>query len=273
MTDKAIISIDFELFRHTPAYRNAEGTSHDAMIGIDAWPFLRDLFEEYNVTTTFFVVGEIAEEHPELLAEMATYDHEIGSHTTTHRLLSDLEEEIQITEIKRSKAIIEAASGQEVAGFRAPAFDLPTGILKRLEETGYRYDSSVIPARSIPGWYGGEYNKKVPFSASEIDPTITKLDEVPVSVMPKLRLPLSGAWTRLLGRKYTQWGMKYIANRGEIPLLYFHPWELVDIPPIDGVPKRVTWRTGEWLQQTLEELLAMDFTFTTVKSVLDQPCQ
>lgn len=269
-TDRAVISIDFELFRHTPAYRSASGVLHDDTVGLEAWPFLRDVLSACNATATFFVVGEVAEQHPEVIAEMAEEGHEIASHTHSHRLLSSLDVDTQTTELERSRDAISAATGQEdVAGFRAPAFDMPAGLFQQLDSAGYRYDSSTVPARRIPGWYGGEYYITTPCSTTDIDPGAPDLCELPVSVMPAVRLPLSGAWTRLLGRTYTQTGMKAIARRGEVPILYFHPWEFVDLPPVDGVPKRVTWRTGRWLRQTIQTLLAMDFEFVTAATFIE----
>jgi|AntDeeMetageno51_2_1112566.scaffolds.fasta_scaffold00514_4 peptidoglycan/xylan/chitin deacetylase (PgdA/CDA1 family) len=270
MTDRAVVSIDFELFQHTPAYRAASGELDDHTVGLDAWPFLRDVLAEHDATATFFVVGEVAEQHPEVIANIADYGHEIASHTYSHRLMSSLDGDTQTAELEQSRDAIQAATGQSVAGFRAPAFDVPVGLLRRLEDAGYAYDSSIVPARRIPGWYGGEYEITTPCSAADIDPEIQELGELPISVMPSIRLPLSGAWTRLLGRTYTQIGMKTIARQGGVPILYFHPWELVDLPPVEGVPRRVTWRTGKWLRQTIRDLLAMDFEFVTAASIIEE---
>lgn len=273
-TDRAVISIDFELFRHTPAYRSASEVLHDETAGLEAWPFLRDVLAEHNATATFFVVGEVADQHPEVVAEMAEEGHEIASHAYSHRLLSSLDADTQTTELERSRDAIRTATGQEnIAGFRAPAFDTPEGLFQQLDSAGYRYDSSTVPARRIPGWYGGEYDITTPCSATEIDPKAPNICELPVSVMPTIRLPLSGAWTRLLGRTYTKTGMKAIARRSEVPILYFHPWEFVDLPPVDGVPKRVTWRTGRWLRQTIQMLLAMDFEFVRAATFIQEEQQ
>ena len=135
-TDRAVISIDFELFRHTPAHRSSSGTLDDDTVGLEAWPFLRDVLAEHNATATFFVVGEVADQHPEVIAEMAAEGHEIASHTQSHRLLSTLDADAQTEELVQSRNAIRTATGQEVAGFRAPAFDIPEGLLHRLSDAG-----------------------------------------------------------------------------------------------------------------------------------------
>jgi peptidoglycan/xylan/chitin deacetylase (PgdA/CDA1 family) len=274
MTSRAVLSIDFELFRHTPAYRSASGKLSDTTVGIEAWPFLRDVLSDHDATATFFVVGEVAEQHPEVIAEIAEEGHELASHTHTHRLLSSLNPRAEIEELKKSRAAIEAATGQsEVTGFRAPAFDISTGLFEKLDKAGYRYDSSVIPARRIPGWYGGEHNVTAPCSATKFNSDVQSLAELPVSVMPSLRLPLSGAWTRLLGQKYTQAGMRTTARQERVPVLYYHPWELVDLPHIKGIPKRVTWRTGKWARHVIRRILDMDFSFVAASSIVKRTKQ
>lgn len=271
MTSRAVLSIDFELFRHTPAYRSASGKLSDTTVGIEAWPFLRDALSDHDATATFFVVGEVAEQHPEVIAEIAEEGHELASHTHTHRLLSSLNPRAEVEELKKSRAAIEAATGQsEVTGFRAPAFDISAGLFEKLDKAGYRYDSSVIPARRIPGWYGGEHTVTAPCSATKFNSDVQSLSELPVSVMPSLRLPLSGAWTRLLGRKYTQVGIKILSRKGRIPILYYHPWELVDLPRIEGIPRRVTWRTGKWLRQSIDQVLQMNFSFVSVSHIIEE---
>jgi len=272
-TDRAVLSIDFELFRHTPAYRSAEGRLDDATVGLDAWPLLRDLLSAADATATFFVVGEVAEKHPEVVAGMADAGHEVASHTHTHRLLSSVDDPARSEELERSRDALRSATGQEVTGFRAPAFDVPDGTYRRLADAGYEYDSSVVPARRIPGWYGGEYDATGPCSTADVEAGAPDLGELPISVAPYLRLPLSGAWTRLLGWTYTRTGMRLLARRGRVPVLYFHPWELVELPSIAGVPWRVTRRTGDWLRTTLRRLLASEFEFVTARSVLAEDDQ
>ena len=52
-------------------------------------------------------------------------------------------------------------------------------------------------------------------------------------------------------------------------MLYVHPWELVDLPAVEGVPTRVYVRTGDWMRRAIERILQQDFEFTTVRTVLE----
>jgi hypothetical protein len=64
--------------------------------------------------------------------------------------------------------------------------------------------------------------------------------------------------------------MKLLARRGIAPILYVHPWEFVDLPVVDGVPKRVYFRTGSWMRDAVEYILDQPFEFTTARSVVTE---
>jgi len=271
MTDRqAVLSIDVELFSQTPAYRNASGSTGESGVGLDGLAFLRDALAEHDARSTGFVVAELAERHPDAIQAFADEGHEIGSHTHTHRLLSDLDPATQREEIERSRAVLAETTGTDVRGFRAPAFDLAEAHFEVLSQAGYAYDSSIVSSRKIPGWYGGEYDVHRPTPATAIDADAPEdFRELPVSVMPGLRLPLTGTWLRFFGPRYTILGMRLLARRGITPVLYVHPWELVELPDVDGVPSRVYWHTGSWMRRAIERILSSDFTFVSAREVVE----
>jgi hypothetical protein len=260
----AALSVDLEYFTHIPAYRAAAGTTDRPDVGRDAVEFLLDSFEAAGATGTFFTVSEIAETDPELVAGVADAGHEVGSHTHTHRHLPALGPDERREELEASRDRLESVTGAAVEGFRAPSFDVADDHFAALAEAGYSYDSSVVPCRSIPGWYGGEYDTRRPAPATDVDPLAPPgLSEVPVAVMPGLGLPLMGTWIRFFGVRYTLLGMRLLARRGVPPVLYVHPWELVDLPAVEGVPRRVYVRTGEYMRRAVERILAAPFEFVT----------
>jgi peptidoglycan/xylan/chitin deacetylase (PgdA/CDA1 family) len=265
----AVFSIDVELFRQTPAYRNAGGSTDRADAGLDGLRFLREALAKHDATATCFVVSSVAQSHPEAIEALATEGHEIGSHTHSHELLSELDPGRRREELARSREILETETGADVAGFRAPAFDIPPDHFRDLADAGYEYDASVVPSRRIPGWYGGEYSLSRPAPARAVDPDAPgELAELPTSVMPGLRLPLTGTWLRFFGPQYTMLGMRWLARRGIAPVLYVHPWELVDLPAVEGVPRRVYWRTGGWMRRAVERILAQPFEFVPAREVV-----
>lgn len=270
MTDRrAVLSIDVETFDQTPAYRNAAGSTDRNDVGLDGLAFLRDALAEHDAGSTGFVVADLAERNPATIRAFADEGHEIGSHTRTHRLLTDLDPATQREEIERSRAVLSETTGKEIRGFRAPAFDLAEGHFAMLADAGYAYDSSIVSSRKIPGWYGGEYDVHRAMAATAIDADAPEgMQELPVSVMPGLGLPLTGTWLRFFGPRYTIVGMRLLARRGITPVLYVHPWECVDLPDIEGIPLRVYWHTGAWMRRAIERILSSGFTFAPAGEVV-----
>ncbi|NLV12547.1 polysaccharide deacetylase family protein [Haloarcula argentinensis] len=270
MTDRAVLSIDFELFTQTPAYRSASGTTDRDGVGLDGGRFFRETLAKHDADSTAFVVSSVAQSHPDAVRALADAGIEIASHTHTHQLLSDLDSEERRAELSQSKDVLERATDERVSGFRAPAFDITDDHFELLSDVGYTYDSSVVSSRSIPGWYGGEYDLHEPAPATAVYPDAPdSITEFPASVMPGLQLPLTGTWLRFFGPRYTILGMKLLARRDITPMLYVHPWELVDLPAVEGVPTRVYVRTGDWMRRAVERILQQDFEFTTARAVLE----
>lgn len=270
MTDRAVFSVDVELFTQTPAYRSAIGEIQETGVGLDGIDYLLEALDEHDAAATFFVVSSLAERYPETIRSIADAGHEVASHSHSHALLPTLEQAERRRDLARSRAVLERVTGQPVTGLRAPAFDLPPTHFDDLAAAGYGYDSSVVPARSVPGWYGGKHDVRRPAPATRVRADAPAgLVELPVSVMPGLRLPLTGAWLRFFGAKYTIAGMKLLARQGVTPVLYVHPWELIDLPAVEGVPARVYWRTGAWTRRAVDRILAQDFEFVTARTAIE----
>lgn len=267
----AVLSVDLEFFQHTPAYRTATGTANRPGIGCEGVEFLLDAFDDADASATFFTVSDIVDSHPHLVERIVTEGHEIGSHTHSHRHLSELSPTDRRHELVESRERLAAATGATVEGFRAPSFDIADDHFESLADAGYTYDSSVVSSRSIPGWYGGEFDTRSPTPATAIEADAPAgLMEVPVSVMPRLRLPLTGTWIRFFGVRYTLLGMRLLARRGIPPMLYVHPWELVDLPDIEGVPSRIYVRSGEYMRDAVARLLDTSFEFVPAREIATQ---
>ncbi|WP_248516832.1 polysaccharide deacetylase family protein [Salinarchaeum laminariae] len=264
---RAALTVDLETFQQLPAYRQAPGTADRDDLGIEQIEPLLDLLDSHDATCTFFTVSSLAADHPDLLATIADRGHEIASHTKSHGHLPELTAAERQEEIEVSRSTLADATGATVEGFRAPSFQRTDDYLDLLADAGYEYDSSVVAARSI-GWYGGGPQLHDPCDATAVDPGApADLRELPVSVMPGLRLPLTGAWLRLFGIHYTLAGMRLQARKGRAPVLYVHPWELADLPDVEAVPRRVTVRTGEWTWRALERILQQEFEFVTARTL------
>src|SRR4051812_16251885 len=63
-----------------------------------------ELFAQYNVVGTFFVLGWVAEKFPQLVREIAAAGHEIGSHGYAHQRLMRLKPEEFRRDLRASTA-------------------------------------------------------------------------------------------------------------------------------------------------------------------------
>lgn len=116
----------------------------------EGMPILLELYEKYNVKSTFFFTGYIAKLYPEVVKMIVPYGHEVASHGMSHTRIDGFDVmplKKQIAHLKESKALLEDISGHEVVSFRAPALRVneDTGIA--LQESGYKIDSSVASQR------------------------------------------------------------------------------------------------------------------------------
>ncbi len=61
-----------------------------------------------NIKATFFILGYIAERHPDLVRNIAESGHEIASHGYSHRLIYQQSRQEFKDDVARSKRIIES---------------------------------------------------------------------------------------------------------------------------------------------------------------------
>ncbi len=116
----------------------------------EGMPLLLDLYAKYDVKSTFFFTGYIANLYPEIVKMVQPYGHEVGSHGLSHEKedgfdIMPLDRQIQ--HLKESKKILEDISGEEVISFRAPALRVNNDTAIALIEAGYKIDSSVASQR------------------------------------------------------------------------------------------------------------------------------
>jgi len=86
-----------------------------------ATPLLLDMLKQYGVRATFFCIGELASEHPEILRRIAAEGHLIGNHTFKHEWWTNfLFGRYLRSEIQRAQEAIRMAAGMTPEYFRSP---------------------------------------------------------------------------------------------------------------------------------------------------------
>ncbi|MDL5361206.1 polysaccharide deacetylase family protein [Halalkalicoccus sp. NIPERK01] len=240
-----------------------------------------DVLDEHDTTATFFVVGEVAHEYPELIGRVADAGHEIASHGHTHTPLFELTPGAFAGELDASADAIEAAIGERPAGFRAPNFSVTTRTqwaFDALIDAGYRYDSSVFPVETpmygVSGAPVGPYwvDRDRPFTDTPPGDADGLL-ELPLAMFhPRIRIPTAGGfYGRLLPTWLLSRGIRNLNRRGIPATIYFHPWEFNPEVRVDGVPAHKRFVSFYGLDRAREKLSTLLSTheFTTCERVVE----
>jgi peptidoglycan-N-acetylglucosamine deacetylase len=136
---------------------NRRSASQEARFVTMSHRFL-DFAEAQGISATVFIVGEIAESHPELVRRVAAGGHEIGLHGLRHVALDEVGQAGFLAELRKGRELLQDAAQVPVEGFRAPIFSLTPAThwaVGQLAEAGFAYSSSVLPAASpLHGWPG-----------------------------------------------------------------------------------------------------------------------
>jgi polysaccharide deacetylase family protein (PEP-CTERM system associated) len=229
---------------------------------------LLNILDQTGTRATFFVLGWVAEKHPELIRSLTEQGHEVASHGYDHEKLYDTTPSVWRESLARAKKSTEDASGAAVVGHRAPFFSLTRASLWALDvlsEQGFTYDCSVYPGSN---WrYGIPDTPEYPYRMEG-----TSLTEFPVSTLRLFghSLGIGGAYFRILPYRVTSSGIRTINAAGRPAMFYLHPWEFDPRHPL----VRFRWRAMLThyfnLSATASRFarLLHDFRFDTVSAVL-----
>ena len=100
-------------------------------------PLILRVLAKEGARASFFVVGEKAEQYPELLREIVRGGHLLGNHTYHHRRLSGLPAEELFAEIEACQAVIGRLTGQAMRYLRPPGGSYSEAALRYLAQRGY----------------------------------------------------------------------------------------------------------------------------------------
>ncbi len=216
-----------------------------------------DLLDQHRVRGTVFVVGEVAESNPVLVREVASRGHEVGLHGWNHEPLTSKEPTALAAELERGKTLLEAVTGTEVVGFRAPTFSLvpeTAWCLRLLADAGFLYSSSVLPARSpLFGWPGAPRDVfRWPEGLVEFP--------APTAGVGEWALPvLGGVYFRLIPWSLIRLSLRITHNSS--PWTYCHPYdfdadeEYWVVPDAGVLGSRLLWWNRRRMMQKVDCLL------------------
>lgn len=193
-----------------------------------------DTLDERKMKGTFFCVGGMGIEFPDVLKKIDARGHEIGCHSFNHTWLNKMTEKEVYQDTRMSVDALEQCIGKKVISYRAPAFSIGMDnkwAFQILAECGITRDASVFPiARDFGGFLNDEIRK----------PSIIKINGAVIKEFPI-------STTKFLGRKMAYsgggyfrflptWFVKKEIARNEYNMCYFHIGDLN--PQTSGMKSR-----------------------------------
>lgn len=233
MNNKICLTFDTEEWNYPLDYNLKSKYTNNTSFSMEGTKLLLKLLNKHNAKATFFITGYFAEKEPSIVNQISQHGHEIACHGYYDEDLKKLPVKLRFDRIKQATDVL---AKYNPIGFRAPMCSIDIKTLKFLKHLGYKYDSSVHPA-IVPGYY---YNFNYPL---DIYCPLPDFVEIPMTVIPGIRFPISWWWARNMGFWITKLGTNLNIDQRNINL-YFHPWEFVNIPKIKGLPNHTTRNCG-----------------------------
>lgn len=111
--------------------------SFDAAWGNEDTGQLIKILDEYDVKTTFFVVGSWVDKYPESVKQLSDAGHEIMNHSNSHPHMTQISKEAMKKEVEECDAKIEKITGKKPYLFRPPYGDYNAQVIDTLAECGH----------------------------------------------------------------------------------------------------------------------------------------
>ena len=273
-----IIGIDFEDWYHPELIQKYVIDKKHEPIMFKGLEKILDMLRKNDTQATFFVVGELLENNPEIFDKIIENEHEIAFHTMHHtKIDSPNFKENFSSEIEKFSKL----TNKKSRGFRAPTFSLnktSSWIITSLAEYDYIYDSSVVPAKTdlygIPNADTKPY--RISSNSLEEDSSDGKLIEFPLLVTSFLgkKIPAGGGfYLRTLPTKIIKNAIKKYEKQKIPATFYIHSWELTPeyMPRIELPIKEnfVTYHNINKAYNRMSELLKQ-FEFTSFSNYISQ---
>lgn len=207
-----------------------------------------DALDERGFKGTFFCVGGMATDFPDVVKKIEARGHEIGCHSFKHVWLNKMTEEEVMEDTRTSVEAIEQCIGKKVKSYRAPAFSIGNSnkwAFDVLIKNGITRDASVYPAERDFGGFSQFGEKKPALIYSER--TVIKEFPICTTVLWGHELAYSG------GGYFRFFPLSFIRKemaKNDYSMSYFHIGDLV--PVFSGVMNKTEFEKYYKIPGTLK---------------------
>lgn len=231
-----------------------------------------DIMDKTNTKGTFFILGCVAQKHPDLVKDIVSRGHEIGSHGMWHKMVTKQTPDEFRQDIRTSKKILEDITETTVNLYRASSWSIceqTIWALEILSEEGFKCDSSIQPFKTpLSGMKNASYKPFYPI----VNGKKLNIIEFPSTVLKfgAFRLPFSGGfYLRVLPYAILSRCLKLV-NKSRSGMVYTHPWEIDVAQPRLTAPfhiKLIHYTNLSYTEKKLEKLLGQ-FQFVPLGELL-----
>jgi polysaccharide deacetylase family protein (PEP-CTERM system associated) len=241
--------------RHILTVDVEDNFTRDELIDKSDWPLyegqvventlkILHLLKNCKTEATFFVVGHLAERHPEIIQHIVAGGHEVASHSYSHEPLKSKSLDFIEADIRKSKELLQSLSGQNILGYRAMGYSCPKDLKcfhKILIAHGYTYDASQQ-------YHNGQMRMTISNGPLiQVFPSYLRIGGSRIIFS-------GGTYLRLLPLRLIEAGYRQYESEKLPVVLYVHPWEFNKDQPRRHV-------------RFLQKCLQSPCTFTTPKKI------
>lgn len=178
------------------------------------------VLSDAKISATFFCLGQMATQFPEVIKKIAANGHEIGCHSNVHTWLDKMTPDECREDTRIAVDSLEQCIGKKIKSYRAPAFSITRKnpwTFEILAENGIERDASVFPAGRDFGGFP-EFGSTIPAIVSYNGITIKEFPICPVNILGREIVYSGGGYFRFFPAFY----IKHKLKHSEYAMMYFH---------------------------------------------------
>ena len=183
--------------------------------------YIFNILERKNLKASFFCLGWVAREFPNLVKKIDSLGHEIGTHSDLHQLVHQQSRDAFTEDLKKSIISLEDLIGKKIRMYRSPGFSITDNelwVFEELIKQGIEIDASICSRKMFNGGL-------VDFNCTE--PSIIKtrmgqIKEFPINLYELLKQKIvfsGGGYFRFLPYNL----IKKMSQNSNYLMTYFHP--------------------------------------------------
>jgi hypothetical protein len=196
----------------------APDETYETLANREALDRLATIVRKHDLKLTVFATGLVLEQHRDAVR---TFE-QIGAEVELHGYSHSMRDPDFVAEVEGGVAAYDGLFGRTPLGYRSPGGVTSPLLFETLVKAGIKYDSSIVPS-----FRWGVYSNLGRSTGPHFHPGLP-LMELPIGVVPGVRLPVATSYIRLLG--WPAYRLLFRLFGTPDPLVYlFH---LVDLVPV-----------------------------------------